>query len=588
MADSGKVWGPTQDSRSTHPIYDWTTPEKVIHDFHLNMTPDQYRSIYNSGVDPFATSREGIPGYSADKPISMADPALGRELAFADTMPGAAEPSSLTGPAAARQLASIASEAPRTPSGVPQGGYERMAPGGGMLGPTIGKGLRPNSSSTREWQQFLSDQGLYSGPIDGKFGPDTTLGTRLFQRTMGINPDGQVGNQTRYAQAQYLSLPGLQYGPDGKVTQVPGVPMPGAPDTSPSTIQGLPADEWRRQAARLADTQPTIGMPLGTNPNRIALTPDQLAKIGGNPDPIPHVDVSRAINAADTGIPDIVTAIPRPGSPEAAQEATQANLGKAIDTLGSLIPGLTGAVAPTAPSPPSPKAPSVPDVTTPGWTGSYYNPRPMGWPAAEPAAPDVSAETKGGTATAAARPAAADILTSIAAGTPAASAPAGSNLSSLTPAASAARDSSLGINRPAVPALGADTTPQSMADRFTNAFGGFNTPSAYSGFYGGAPSSKAEGTAGSFASGMSPTRSFDAGAFGATPSSQSGNLGAVLAGAAGGDTGAAGGGGAAGDFGSSLGAALNAFSADPLSSAYGGPGNFAGPMGDFTSQDQTM
>lgn len=58
----------------------------------------------------------------------------------------------------------------------------------------------PYKEEVRDWQTFLSGRGLYSGAIDGLFGPQTAKGTRSFQHSAGLATDAEVGPLT-YAAA---------------------------------------------------------------------------------------------------------------------------------------------------------------------------------------------------------------------------------------------------------------------------------------------------------------------------------------------------------------------------------------------------
>src|SRR5687767_5804581 len=52
-------------------------------------------------------------------------------------------------------------------------------------------------------QVGLRAQGLYAGPIDGLFGPETTRAVRALQRRSGLVVDGVPGRQTRAALGRY-------------------------------------------------------------------------------------------------------------------------------------------------------------------------------------------------------------------------------------------------------------------------------------------------------------------------------------------------------------------------------------------------
>lgn len=74
-----------------------------------------------------------------------------------------------------------------------------------------------NGSSGTEvsaMQQPLKNAGLYSGPIDGIFGPNTEAAVRAYQSSRGVTSDGIVGDETWWvpagaAGATLASLSGL-------------------------------------------------------------------------------------------------------------------------------------------------------------------------------------------------------------------------------------------------------------------------------------------------------------------------------------------------------------------------------------------
>ncbi|MGZ3499592.1 MAG: peptidoglycan-binding domain-containing protein [Vulcanimicrobiaceae bacterium] len=63
-------------------------------------------------------------------------------------------------------------------------------------------------------QQVLQNAGLYAGPIDGQFGPNTEAAVRAYQTQRGVTVDGVIGDQTWWvpagaAGATLASLAGL-------------------------------------------------------------------------------------------------------------------------------------------------------------------------------------------------------------------------------------------------------------------------------------------------------------------------------------------------------------------------------------------
>ena len=59
--------------------------------------------------------------------------------------------------------------------------------------------------SAKQVQVALKSSGHYSGPIDGKLGPQTREAVKSFQRAQGLTPDGKVGSKTTVALAKFLN-----------------------------------------------------------------------------------------------------------------------------------------------------------------------------------------------------------------------------------------------------------------------------------------------------------------------------------------------------------------------------------------------
>ena len=643
MANSNKIWGPTTEVKpgDRSPTYGWTTPEQVIKDFNLQISPEMYRNLYNSGVDPYRTFEQGIPTFQESIPQSMADPTgLGATLAMGEpmpdsswanptpapdaglapagprrlspppnlddlgvqpdpgmlqsappppnqrdtSMPSGTEVSALTGPAAAKDLAAIIGPDPswgaaenalaraNLATGTTPEAGTAVAPGPG--GPTIGPGFKNAPSAVRQWQQFLTDQGLYKGPVDGKFGHDTTLSTKLFQTLMGVNADGVVGRQTLHAQHLYQAIPGQEVGPDGTTVSVPGTPYPrprpgdeNLPNVVKTTDVGpsdIPQDEFNRQLGVMNRIQPTVGVSPRSPWDRSILTDPQLASIaaGGNPDIFPSVDPSRAITfGTDVN--------PQGGTPE-----TQ---------LGRHIAGIPGDL--NAPGLAAPRAPPGLDTTQPGYTGSYYNARP-GPPgpgyvpggeaaAASSIAPKTAAETLS----------AAKIIESLVANGAPAAPPASSDAGAGAPSGFSApgtlaqRAGADGFTKqPAVPETSAPTQMPGVTLHSSATASGGSTPT---------------GSTSAFnASGMKTPSSFDASTFRQAPAgSGDGGLGAILASTRGADTGISG----SIDPGLAGGAATPTQISSGVDPALAG-GFYSPSIGsllsntqaDWSSQDQTM
>jgi peptidoglycan hydrolase-like protein with peptidoglycan-binding domain len=56
-----------------------------------------------------------------------------------------------------------------------------------------------NPDKIRVIQQALQSKGFDPGPIDGIFGPRTREAVRNFQDRYGMNPTGEIDNQTLFA-----------------------------------------------------------------------------------------------------------------------------------------------------------------------------------------------------------------------------------------------------------------------------------------------------------------------------------------------------------------------------------------------------
>ncbi len=78
--------------------------------------------------------------------------------------------------------------------------------------PELGNGS--TGSEVSALQQALQKAGLYAGPIDGQFGPNTEAAVRAYQTQRGVTVDGVVGDETWWvpagaAGATLASLAGL-------------------------------------------------------------------------------------------------------------------------------------------------------------------------------------------------------------------------------------------------------------------------------------------------------------------------------------------------------------------------------------------
>ncbi len=57
--------------------------------------------------------------------------------------------------------------------------------------------LGDRSDAVKSLQQNLQTLGLFSGTVDGVFGPKTETAVKAFQKNMGLQADGVVGKETQ-------------------------------------------------------------------------------------------------------------------------------------------------------------------------------------------------------------------------------------------------------------------------------------------------------------------------------------------------------------------------------------------------------
>lgn len=79
------------------------------------------------------------------------------------------------------------------------GAIEGGDPQGSDLGGIGQQGGMQDQASVRQVQEKLSQQGYDVGPIDGIFGPRTEQAVRKFQEDKGVQPTGQIDQQTMAA-----------------------------------------------------------------------------------------------------------------------------------------------------------------------------------------------------------------------------------------------------------------------------------------------------------------------------------------------------------------------------------------------------
>lgn len=62
--------------------------------------------------------------------------------------------------------------------------------------------LSARGDDVKVWQTFLKEKGFLTADVDGKFGPQTLVATKAFQRAQMLVEDGFVGNRTLGAAMQ--------------------------------------------------------------------------------------------------------------------------------------------------------------------------------------------------------------------------------------------------------------------------------------------------------------------------------------------------------------------------------------------------
>lgn len=126
--------------------------------------------------------------------------------------------------------------------------------------------LKSGSTGTvvESWQNFLVGRGNYWIDVDGVFGHDTIEATKDFQKEVGLNSDGEVGQITLKA-AVAAGFPD----PDAPVVEtvegidVLGPNWPPKPDFGPLSFM---------DRAKLFGTFSYVAAPVGDNPEAIKIT----------------------------------------------------------------------------------------------------------------------------------------------------------------------------------------------------------------------------------------------------------------------------------------------------------------------------
>ena len=119
--------------------------------------------------------------------------------------------------------------------------------------------LNSKGALVTSWQFFLTGQGFYKDPVDGKFGTPTQNATIEFQKAFNLQPDGIVGNKT-FGVAMQLGFEGVL---DTR-TDKSGADFPAKPTFNP--IKGNAAKQ------RIFGPLTFVGAPIVGNPENIKIT----------------------------------------------------------------------------------------------------------------------------------------------------------------------------------------------------------------------------------------------------------------------------------------------------------------------------
>lgn len=122
---------------------------------------------------------------------------------------------------------------------------------------TLSRGGKNIPAEVQRWQYFLRKQGFSQvGPIDASFGANTEIGTKMFQVSVGLSPNGKADKKTIGAAegAGYRVL-NKDYYSDRKSLSWP--PRPGDLNS--------PSNKWRN---KLFDCFKFLQRPLSVRPRR--------------------------------------------------------------------------------------------------------------------------------------------------------------------------------------------------------------------------------------------------------------------------------------------------------------------------------
>lgn len=72
-----------------------------------------------------------------------------------------------------------------------------------------------SGDTVRDAQQALKDKGLYSGSVDGIYGPITRKAVRSYQKEQNLNADGRLGPQTLSSLGVQQATPGTSFNKAG-------------------------------------------------------------------------------------------------------------------------------------------------------------------------------------------------------------------------------------------------------------------------------------------------------------------------------------------------------------------------------------
>lgn len=212
--------------------------------------------------------------------------------------------------------------------------------------PALRKGRGNSRNEVMVLQQQLQAAGLYDGAIDGRFGQQTDLAVRNFQRQNGLTIDGKVGRNTaEMLQTRHPITPPPITPPAAKRYNEPAgpaVPMNGptpplpadpALDASAANVPVSTAKDPNQISSLLGATR-SFGEPMANDVVNLAPV-----DIGGDKNPPEDFKPDQGEQAAapvmTSGRPVQKNADTAPGTREVPGAATKTSLGSLLPPVGA-------------------------------------------------------------------------------------------------------------------------------------------------------------------------------------------------------------------------------------------------------------